>query len=71
MIFVLSVEKTEEKLTQGFSDCFLHNCNRLYKGRLFVCPHQYAGLTLGELTTDNETMNIHEYSKIELEAKLV
>ena len=65
------IEKTEEQLTQGFSDCFLHNCNRLYKGRLFVCPHQYAGLTLGELTTDNETINIHEYSKIELEAKLV
>lgn len=32
-----------------FRACPLRNCHRLYKGVLYRCPHQYAGVQLGRL----------------------
>ena len=37
------------KLPAVFNACMLRNCNRLYRGTLYRCPHQYAGIELGVL----------------------
>jgi len=39
----------EKKLKIVFDACMLRNCNRLYRGVLYRCPHQYAGVELGVL----------------------
>lgn len=61
--------KTEKELIDGFNNCFLHNCNRLYRGNLYVCPHQYAGINLGKLDKKN-VIAIHDYDKEELITQL-
>lgn len=62
--------KTDDEVERGFSACFLHNCNRLQDGVLYVCPHQYGGIKLGKLEECGETIHIHEYSPEELEKEL-
>lgn len=39
----------EDKVRAVFDACTLRNCNRLYRGMLYRCPHQYAGVELGVL----------------------
>ena len=39
----------EDMLKTIFNACMLRNCNRLYNGILYRCPHQYAGVELGIL----------------------
>jgi hypothetical protein len=36
-------------LEATFSKCFINYCHRLYRGILYRCPHQYAGIQLGRL----------------------
>jgi organic radical activating enzyme len=56
-----------DKLKKVFADCPLLNCHRLYKGVLYRCPHQYAGLQLGTLLKyDVECIDINRYSRIDL-----
>lgn len=59
----------EEMLIKKFPDCFLHNCNRLMEGKLYVCPHQYSGIMMGEIS-DSNTLNIYDYSAEELASEL-
>lgn len=59
----------EEKLIRKYPDCFLHNCNRLMEGELYVCPHQYAGIKLGKLDSEN-VIHIHEYTDDKLAEQL-
>ncbi len=59
----------EEKLSKKFPDCFLHNCNRLMEGKLYVCPHQYAGIKLGKLDEKN-VIDIYKYTDEELAKEL-
>ena len=59
----------ESQLRAKFPDCFLHNCNRLMDGRLYICPHQYAGIKLGKLPNEN-TIDIHAYSDEQLAKEL-
>lgn len=61
---------TDKELEEVFEACFLHNCNRLQDGRLFVCAHQYAGVMLGELQENNEMLHIHDYSSEQLAKEL-
>ena len=61
---------TDEELKQVFEDCFLHNCNRLQDGTLYVCAHQYAGIALGKLEECGEVIRIHECTDEELAIKL-
>lgn len=61
---------TDEELEEVFEACFLHNCNRLQDGRLFVCAHQYAGVMLGELQENDEMLHIHDYSPEQLAKEL-
>ncbi|MDE6887466.1 MAG: radical SAM protein [Eubacterium sp.] len=51
----------EEELKKKYPDCFLHNCNRLMEGELYVCPHQYAGIRLGKLER-KDVIPIHAYT---------
>lgn len=62
-------DEEESQLRKKFPDCFLHNCNRLMDGRLYVCPHQYAGIKLGKLENEN-TIDIHAYSVEQLAKEL-
>ncbi len=39
----------DNKTRTVFNACMLRNCNRLYQGMLYRCPHQYAGIELGVL----------------------
>ena len=59
----------EFMLRKKFPDCFLHNCNRLMEGTLYVCPHQYSGIKIGEIEQKN-TLNIYDYSSQELASEL-
>lgn len=59
----------EDALINKFPDCFLHNCNRLMNGELFVCPHQYAGIKLGKLPKEN-VIDIYSYSDEQLAEEL-
>jgi len=61
---------TEDELEEVFEACFLHNCNRLQDGKLYVCAHQYAGIKLGKLEENGETLSIHDYSSEELAREL-
>jgi organic radical activating enzyme len=50
----------EKKPRRAFHHCQLMNCHRLYRGVLFRCPHQYAGIQLGELEKHPvECLDIH------------
>lgn len=62
--------KTDEESEKAFEACFLHNCNRLQDGRLFICPHQYAGIVLGELQENDEVLHIHDYVPEQLAKEL-
>jgi hypothetical protein len=46
-------ELPDETLKIVFSKCFINYCHRLYKGILYRCPHQYAGIQLGKLNLIN------------------
>lgn len=61
---------TDEEMEEVFSSCFLHNCNRLQDGKLYVCAHQYAGITLGKLEEHGETLSIHDYTPEQLAQEL-
>lgn len=56
---------SDDLLSKRFNSCFLHNCNRLHNGILYVCPHHYAGTNLGKLKESN-TVHIHKLSDDEL-----
>ena len=61
----------EQSLKKAFNDCFISNCNRVYKGVLYRCPHQYSGIQLGKLKKlPIECIDIHTMDKEELSAKL-
>lgn len=61
---------TEEEASRNFSDCFIHNCNRLYRGILYTCAHQYAGEQLGILPAKDGVLRIHEYTPQQLAKEL-
>ncbi len=61
---------SDEEIEQVYEDCFLHNCNRLQDGTLYICAHQYAGIALGKLNESEETIKIHDFSEEELGKKL-
>lgn len=59
------VDTDVDSLEDRFENCFLHNCNRLYKGKLYVCPHQYAGIQLGKLDASKNIVDIYQYNDME------
>ena len=57
----------ENKVKTVFNACMLRNCNRLYRGMLYRCPHQYAGVQLGILNRHPvECVDINQYEGLEL-----
>jgi organic radical activating enzyme len=56
-----------DRLKTVFNACMLRNCNRLYRGTLFRCPHQYAGIELGILEKHAiECVDINMHSERDL-----
>lgn len=54
-------------LKNGFQKCFINMCHRVYKGTLYRCPHQYAGVQRGQLKKSfPECIDIHTFNEIEL-----
>lgn len=66
--YELQCEK-EGELIKKYPDCFLHNCNRLMEGKLYVCPHQYAGIKLGKLEEKN-VIDIYSFTDEQLAKEL-
>jgi organic radical activating enzyme len=56
----------DTELSKSYSACFLHHCNRLCDGVLYVCPHHYAGVGLGYIDPCSDTVRIHELEEEEL-----
>jgi hypothetical protein len=54
------------ELSKRYGACFLHHCNRLCDGVLYVCPHHYAGVGLGHIDPRCDTVRIHELEDEEL-----
>lgn len=54
-----------DHLSHRFSQCFLSHCHRLSEGKLYHCPHQYAGVKLGKIS-DSDVLSVHKYSTQEL-----
>jgi organic radical activating enzyme len=53
-------EESDEYMKQAFNKCFLKNCSRVYNGKLYRCPHQYAGVQLQKLKEiPMECLDIH------------
>ncbi len=58
-------------LKKGFKDCFISICHRIYKGKLYRCPHQYAGVQLGKLEEfPNECIDLHSFDEVGLSQAL-
>lgn len=59
----------EEKVKDRFRNCFVHTCNRLFKGTLYHCPHEYAGAQLGHFDSNADILHIYDYTTEELAKK--
>lgn len=60
----------EEKVKERYRNCFIHTCNRLYKGVLYHCPHEYAGALQGHFDSHKDILHIYDYTTEELSKKL-
>lgn len=61
---------SQSELERNFADCFLNECNRLYRGTLYTCPHQYAGVNLELVKPVDGVIDIHDFTTNELVKKL-
>lgn len=60
-------EASEKYLKKAFDNCFLKNCHRVYQGKLYRCPHHYAGVQRGQLKEySTECIDIHSLGTIDL-----
>jgi hypothetical protein len=41
-----------------FANCIMKDCYRFADGKLFRCPHHYAGYVTGKLDTDDSVVNV-------------
>lgn len=64
--------KSEEQLQRDFQDCHIADCMRLYRGKLYRCPHHYAGIHTGKLEAiEKEILVLADcHTPEELSAKL-
>lgn len=59
--------RPDVELKKNFKDCFIANCHRLYEGKLFRCPRQYAAIMLGEMQyTEGQYIDINKLTREEL-----
>lgn len=64
------VPQDEATLKHRFANCFLADCQRLDRGVLYRCVHQYAGVVTGQHPHAPEAFNIHQFTDQELAKKL-
>jgi hypothetical protein len=59
--------KSAHTLEERFSACPIAPCHRLYRGTLYRCPHQYAGIIMGKLEKRPvECIDVHTMGPKEL-----
>lgn len=56
-------------LSDRFSRCFLHTCNRMSRGLLYRCPHHLSGVKLGKMD-GSEVVHIQDGGKTDLVDRL-
>ncbi len=62
--------RNEKELQHNFSNCNSANCHRLYRGVLYRCHHQYAGVRLEKFDRkETDIIQIHKYTIEELREK--
>lgn len=62
---------TEAQLADHAAHCFCYNCHRVFQGKLYRCPHQYAGILRGQMAlTEGEYIDLNAWSPDELARKL-
>lgn len=62
--------RSKEELQYNFAHCNSANCHRLYRGVLYRCHHQYAGVRLGKFDIkESDVIRIHDYTIEELRKK--
>lgn len=62
--------RSKEELAYNFLNCNSANCHRLYRGVLYRCHHQYAGVRLGKFDSkETDVIRIHDYTTEELRKK--
>ncbi len=60
-----------EELEEKCPSCFIHNCHRLFQGKLYQCPIHYAFLqTMRDGKDDEDVIDIYAYTDEELAYKL-
>jgi organic radical activating enzyme len=64
------VDDDETALKHRFKNCVLANCQRLDRGTIYRCLHQYAGAVTGRFLDAPEAIHIHQFSDEELARKL-
>lgn len=63
--------RTDEELTYNAAHCHCYNGHRLFQGKLYRCPHQYAGVQRGILELiDGEYIDLNGCGPDDLARKL-
>ena len=63
--------RTEEQLIENFSHCFIANCHRVFQGKLYRCPRQYAGIQQGKMElTEGEYVDLNRCASEDLAREL-
>lgn len=62
---------TDEELADHAAHCFCYNCHRVFQGKLYRCPHQYAGIQRGRMALrEGEYIDLNTCDPDELARKL-
>lgn len=63
--------RTEDTLRNNAAHCFCYNCHRVFQGKLFRCPHQYAGIQQGKMEPiEGEYVDLNRCSSEDLAREL-
>ncbi len=59
------------ELAYNAAHCFCYNCHRVFQGKLYRCPHQYAGIQQGRMEpVEGEYIDLNAWGPEELARKL-
>lgn len=63
------IDESDEEWRRQYESCGMNKCHRLYRGRLYGCPHHYGGTVRGFIDIE-ESLDIRRFSSIELAVAL-
>lgn len=63
--------RTDAELIHNAAHCFCYNCHRVFQGKLYRCPHQYAGIQRGFMELkEGEYVDLNDGGPDDLAKKL-